>query len=1336
MNNKKVIHDRGSLLLFFCSCIIMLLFARLYSNLQPYLIQMEQQYKAGNALNLQAGIDPSSIRNILDRGNYYADINDIDLVADSLPVKLKATGNMVNLGALNKQEFFISAPVTWNAELGGRDFEERFHASLLRLGFDSSLFAQELSNQVHYPSTVFTGKGNVSISGVVKINDNPVKNVLIQLKQHIAAVGESPTGGLVTYGRTDTAGRFVFYGLYKGSGYSVLPLKPGYEFGPREGFEQLEKPVEYTFNGHPHQIRLIGSSVYGQLKENKAFTVRTPATFRSIFWIITIGFILSFWVVQIFWNVRKFPTDFFLLPVLMLLTGISSITLLSMQDALQDTLYAWQALQGVLIGLAGLAILSQVNFGKIYTSWWFDWLFNFKKSIYNLQGWTWLVLAILMAFLTLYKGSGPEGSGVKVNLQLGGISFQPSEITKYLILLFFAGFFAANEQKLRSYQDLRWRFITSWMVMAGTGVILTLYLLMGDMGPALVVCLTFVIFYSLVYGSLAITMTAAVGYGILLWTLPDLIATIISFAGVIFILFRKGNIKSTKWYGWLAASVEPPVLMLLILAAFAFGDKLPGVGSRLADRKNMWLSQWSNDIYGGDQIAHAYWTLSSGGFSGQGLGKGFANTMPAAHTDMILPSIGEEVGWLGLVAVFVLMGILIHRALLHARRAGQPFSFYLCAGLAVATGVQFLLISAGSTGLIPLTGITVPFLSYGKISLIVNLAAMGIIASIASRAGEEAQKEYIIKYYDPVLLTGIAGFLIGILILTSKLAWVQIWSGKEYIVKPARVVDRYGEPVFSYDPRINELTKILKTGDLFDRNRLLLATSDINDLKRDLNTLQHTGLDSESLNELTHKKLRRYYPFGEHMFFWVGDFNTRLFWHQGNGYFAEEEHLSTLRGFRTNMLEVNSVGSHYKPDRFTKPISKQVKLIAYDYSELASILRSGIDSDSEEIEKLAGKKKDVQLTVDAKLQVALQHNLAVSDFRDKRISVVVMDAKSGDLLASAVNPLPDLHAAESMLVPEKERYPLITERDLGMTFPTAPGSTVKILTAMAAFKHLGPLAAGKAYNDISRSEIIRNTENESEPYVPKVPTIDMHEAIIRSSNVYFIRMANDYRLDNELIKFYLATGMNVGLRGGYSFSEDSTANNGLRQKRIIEYWKDSIFSKNRDFYTDKNRQGKRNRYYSEFSGLAWGQGQLTSTPASMARMACIVANGGNFQPTRYVMEKGGIRQPLGRSISMIANDSCAKILKNFMVDQSNLPGDKPKIDGTRVAGKTGTPERIIKSRPIYDCWYVFFAPVHAKNSFTVVCVRIESGRKSANAVALANKEIAPVLRRMGYLDSF
>ncbi|MBC8151409.1 MAG: penicillin-binding protein, partial [Bacteroidetes bacterium] len=372
---------------------------------------------------------------------------------------------------------------------------------------------------------------------------------------------------------------------------------------------------------------------------------------------------------------------------------------------------------------------------------------------------------------------------------------------------------------------------------------------------------------------------------------------------------------------------------------------------------------------------------------------------------------------------------------------------------------------------------------------------------------------------------------------------------------------------------------------------------------------------------------------------------------------------------------------------------------------------------------------DIRLSINAELQVAIQNALATSDYSNRRVSVVVLDAGSGDVLASALHPIPNLKTPDAMLLPDRDRLKLpylVTERDLGMTYPTAPGSTAKILTAMAAFNKLGEPASAVSYR-ISCAEIIRRGANESEPCGESV---DMRKAIVRSSNVYFIRTANDNGLDNNLADLYLATGMNIDFVGGYSFSDTHTK---PEQNQIRQHWRDSSFVVRRKLY-QSDRYPR--RYRSEFSGLAWGQGQLTSTPASLARMAGAIANRGVLQPSRYVLSRAGKSQPMPAGKSVARQPDYADELASFMVEQSNPSGGRSKISAVRVAGKTGTPERIVQGVQQNDGWYVFFAPTPNGKSHTVVSLRIELAESSAQAVDLANTVIAPLLKQRGYLGSF
>src|SRR5204863_8901120 len=191
---------------------------------------------------------------------------------------------------------------------------------------------------------------------------------------------------------------------------------------------------------------------------------------------------------------------------------------------------------------------------------------------------------------------------------------------------------------------------------------------------------------------------------------------------------------------------ESAVMALVVVSGFLLLDKIPvlakiipGPIQRLVDRKAIWSDAWNNQVYGGDQVANGIWAISTGGVTGQGAGEGFAKTIPEAHTDMILPSMGEEFGWAGIIAVFILFLIYLHRSIIIGRHSGRPFLFYVCAGIGISTFVQFLLIAGGSIGALPLSGVALPFMSYGGSSLIANMLAAGFLLSASNVQGSPVQ---------------------------------------------------------------------------------------------------------------------------------------------------------------------------------------------------------------------------------------------------------------------------------------------------------------------------------------------------------------------------------------------------------------------------------------------------------------------------------------------------------------------------------------------------------------------------------------------------------------------
>ena len=1345
--------------------VLLLLFGSLYYHLLPQLEAAQQGYANGSVIQLAPPLDPARLSALVRAQNYLEDPRDVAFLSQQLAQKLQTYGGLANLGALNKKDFAV--PVALVAAAGGPNYQGRLQAARMALGFttedslgttvfDSLLFAQESgASALTHPSAVRVGKGVGVISGTVRSDstNGPLSGLLVGLQPHVAkdSLALPPS-----YARTDAQGTFRFEGLPQGDAFSVLPMHPIWEFGPSQNTDSLTENLNFEFKAKHQTLRLLGAVTYQQVKEDKTLTVRTPDNFKGLFLTWTLVFFVAFWAVHLFWTARRFEGDNLILPLLMLLTGTSTLMMFGIQDPLRDLLRGPETVQGVAVGLLLLAVLSQLPLGRWYSTRSFDILAWRQKSVVNQVGYTWLIAALLLTALVAVFGTGPEGSGVKVNLNVGLFTFQPSEITKYLVLLYFAGYFTANAEYLRQVPSLRWRIKNSLSIFGSFVLLLGMYLLaLGDMGPALVLCFTFLLFYAAARGDFGFMAFGGAVYGVML--------ALVSKLGIAPDQ-KLPFVAITVLYGLLWAAhgffkkdyKESALFIVLLIAAFVFGDLIPEAGERLANRNQMYLNPWDNESSGGDHVAHGIWALASGGLTGQGLGKGFSKVMPAHHTDMILPTIGEELGLLGLIAVFVAMGFLLHRTLLIARRNAQPFSFYLCAGVALVVGSQFLLIASGSMGTVPLTGVSVPFLSFGRVSMIINIAAFGAVMAVSATEGTSLQKDYIQSRFDRIIASGSFTFSLGILkFIAFVLLPYQVFRASSYIVKSTVVANRNGERIMSINPRINILTRALGAGNIYDRNGLLLASSDLVQVRQQRDSLRSAG--ASDIDNLLNKRLLRYYPFDNHLYFWVGDYNNRLLSGNSNGYFAEFMHLAQLRGFDTTpeqalRPEITASATRYRESRFLPRHRQDFQLTQYDYSALAPLLRAGIDSRATETFK--AQNRDVQLTVDASLQTQLQRQIQASEFANKRVSVVLLNAQTGEVLASAVHPLPDVNLLKQWAeMPQGQQKlmsnltklngQLFTEKDLGMTYETPPGSTAKVLTGFAALNRLGTAGVNTTYN-VTMNERIRTTGNEPDPTGP----VDMRKAIVQSSNVYFIRIANELNLDPEMQTLYEAVGMRLAGKGGYHFYQDSTY---FAQNRA--HWNAEVFAESRGFYTEPSRSGTKLRFNGEFSKIAWGQGKLEATPLALGRMVATIANGGTLQPSRFAMNQNGKPIPMATPQVLAQHQGTSALLEEFMREQS-----RTKITDLGVAGKTGTPEREVvltyfkdaqgrylkdkkgdllkESKERNDALYTFFAQSPRLNAPLVAVVRIErlNGQGSGQAVKLAKEIVVPTLLGTRYFE--
>ena len=308
------------------------------------------------------------------------------------------------------------------------------------------------------------------------------------------------------------------------------------------------------------------------------------------------------------------------------------------------------------------------------------WIIRDYRKLGRLR-YLWGLVAVALLLVTLLFGS--TAGGAKSWLNLGGITLQPEEFVKLALLLFMARYLEENEELLRvgtvqwgrfSLPD--WRTLGPFMIMVA--FILGILAAQKSLGTALV-------FYMLFVLMLYVVTERALYLGI---SVPIFLMT----GTVGYMLFRHVRV-----------------------------------------RVMVWMNPWQDPNGGGYQIAQSLFAIGGGGILGTGLGNGIgATTVPAASTDFIFSVIAEELGFAGAMAVLVLFLIVVIRAFGISLRAKDRFGQILAAGIGILLGTETLIILAGVTKLLPLTGIPLPWVSYGGSSLIVHSILLGVLLNISN----------------------------------------------------------------------------------------------------------------------------------------------------------------------------------------------------------------------------------------------------------------------------------------------------------------------------------------------------------------------------------------------------------------------------------------------------------------------------------------------------------------------------------------------------------------------------------------------------------------------------
>ncbi|MGW7662477.1 FtsW/RodA/SpoVE family cell cycle protein [Streptomyces sp. NPDC054756] len=389
-------------------------------------------------------------------------------------------------------------------------------------------------------------------------------------------------------------------------------------------------------------------------------------------------------------GVRKFApyADPLLLPLATLLNGLGLVIIwrLDQSKRLQANKdFVEAAPRQLLYSAMGMALLVAVLI--------------FLKDHRVLQRYTYISMAgaLFLLILPLVPGLGANIYGAKIWIKIPGLgTLQPGEFAKIVLAVFFAGYLMVKRDALA---------LASRRFMG-------LYLPRGrDLGPIIVVWMI----------------------SILILVFETDLGTSLLFFGMFVIMLYVAT-ERTSWI----------VFGLLMSAVGAVG--VASFESHIQTRVSAWLDpatefklSRAGELGHTEQAMQALWAFGSGGTLGTGLGQGNSDLIGfAANSDFILATFGEELGLAGVMAILLLYGLIVERGVRTALAARDPFGKLLAVGLSGAFALQVFVVAGGVMGLIPLTGMTLPFVAYGGSSVIANWALIGILLRISDTARRPA----------------------------------------------------------------------------------------------------------------------------------------------------------------------------------------------------------------------------------------------------------------------------------------------------------------------------------------------------------------------------------------------------------------------------------------------------------------------------------------------------------------------------------------------------------------------------------------------------------------------
>ena len=296
---------------------------------------------------------------------------------------------------------------------------------------------------------------------------------------------------------------------------------------------------------------------------------------------------------------------------------------------------------------------------------------------YNFRRWhrLWLLYAIgatVLFLATLIFGKTVNGS--KNWIQFGSsFAFQPSELTKMLYIMFLACYFS------KSWSAPVGKIPPKYISLGITYLFIGFLVLQRDWGTILVL------------------------YSIYIFMLY---------------VYEEG-------YKFLIANIGAASIVAILGYKFLYHIQV---------RVSTWLDPWSDISNTGYQITQSLFAIASGGYFGRGIGNGSPNYIPEVHSDFIFAAVCEEMGVFGGAAIIILFFLIAYRCFKISIKTTNAYDKAVCFGLTIMFAMQTFIIVGGVTKMIPLTGITLPFVSYGGTSIVVSFASLGVIQAISAKA--------------------------------------------------------------------------------------------------------------------------------------------------------------------------------------------------------------------------------------------------------------------------------------------------------------------------------------------------------------------------------------------------------------------------------------------------------------------------------------------------------------------------------------------------------------------------------------------------------------------------